>query len=255
MVTRWQLFWNACSFGLVTFVLASFNAIVLPLSFPALFKEISWTVSKEMVMMLWKLITVTAGNIILAHYFYHVPLSFHYAIGYLWVTLAVGVFPITFITLLKQKLLLKKYAPEAEEIDDALDGNVPNPPSDETDLTEPVTLYSENKKENFTIQAAFVRYIASADNYIRIYYIVQGKSDSRLLRGSLRKAEETLVAIPVFFRCHRAYIVNLSAVIHVSGNAQGYKLHLAGTDDIVPVSRNLSASLKEKLMTLHISPR
>ena len=29
-----------------------------------------------------------------------------------------------------------------------------------------------------------------------------------------------------FVRCHRAYIVNINHIIHISGNAQGYRLNL-----------------------------
>jgi hypothetical protein len=41
--------------------------------------------------------------------------------------------------------------------------------------------------------------------------------------------------------------VNLPAVEHVSGNAQGYKLHLKNVQELVPVSRNLNAQLTEQL--------
>jgi DNA-binding LytR/AlgR family response regulator len=59
--------------------------------------------------------------------------------------------------------------------------------------------------------------------------------------------EEALAPYPQFFRCHRAYIVNLAAVEHVSGNAQGYKLHLKDVAELIPVSRNLNSVLSSKL--------
>jgi len=47
---------------------------------------------------------------------------------------------------------------------------------------------------------------------------------------------------------HRGFIVNLSKVINVSGSAQGYKLHFNTTDIKVPVSRNKSKEIKDKLI-------
>ncbi len=250
-----QLFWNALSFGLVTFVLASFNAMVLPFLFPRMFEEKGWTAGKEMLMMLWQLTAITAGNIILAHFLYHAILSLRSALAYLWITLVVGIFPIGLTILLKQKMFLKRYVDEAEKIDEQLNDHDTDSVHRGDRAPQSVTFYSENGKEYFTVGIADIRYITSADNYIRIHYMGKGIYNPRLLRGSLRKAEETLAGIPVFFRCHRTCIVNLTAVTHVSGNAQGYKLHLSGTDDIIPVSRNLNTIVKEKLLALQASPQ
>jgi DNA-binding LytR/AlgR family response regulator len=41
-------------------------------------------------------------------------------------------------------------------------------------------------------------------------------------------------------KCHRSCIVNLDKVVKVSGNAQGFKLHLKETDFVVPVARKYS---------------
>jgi DNA-binding LytR/AlgR family response regulator len=47
------------------------------------------------------------------------------------------------------------------------------------------------------------------------------------------------------YRCHKSYLVNLAKVNHVSGNAQGYKLHLKDVEDQIPVSRKLNEEIKE----------
>jgi DNA-binding LytR/AlgR family response regulator len=68
-----------------------------------------------------------------------------------------------------------------------------------------------------------------------------------MFRSTLKKMEGQLQAYPFFYRCHRAYIVNMNKVVHISGNAQGFKLHLAGLDDTIPVSRSLNEEIGEKL--------
>jgi DNA-binding LytR/AlgR family response regulator len=46
-----------------------------------------------------------------------------------------------------------------------------------------------------------------------------------------------LPATDVPMRCHRSYVVSRAAIERVSGNAQGYKLHLAAGQVVVPVAR------------------
>jgi DNA-binding LytR/AlgR family response regulator len=67
---------------------------------------------------------------------------------------------------------------------------------------------------------------------------------------TMKKAEEALEAWPGFFRCHRAYIVNLDKVQHVEGNAQGYRLRFPDVEEPVPVSRNLNSEFSDKLLAI-----
>lgn len=74
-----------------------------------------------------------------------------------------------------------------------------------------------------------------------------------MLRSTLRRMEDALASWPQFFRCHRTYLVNLDKVAHVSGNAQGYRLHLEGLDDTIPVSRNLNDIVDAKFKPMNIA--
>jgi DNA-binding LytR/AlgR family response regulator len=51
-----------------------------------------------------------------------------------------------------------------------------------------------------------------------------------------------------FFRCHRAFIVNLDKIEQVEGNAQGYKIKLQGAENLIPVSRNLNREFSDRLL-------
>ena len=82
-------------------------------------------------------------------------------------------------------------------------------------------------------------YIESADNYSSILFKKEGKREKELLRSSLSRLE-TQIENPRVVRCHRSYIVNLDHVISVTGNAQGYKLHLGDSGDTIPVARKYS---------------
>lgn len=237
---------HAALYALVTFISTSLNTFLLPRLLPAVYREEKWTVGKELLHMCWHLVPIAIGNLLLTHWLYGVSLSWQNGFTFLWITFVVGIFPLWLNILLKQQLLLKKYQAGATRLDEQL--NQPESPRQvTTHLPATIVFVSENGKEQFTIAPADILYITSADNYIQIHFIRDNKPGSHLLRNTLRKAEEALAAFPQFFRCHRAYIVNLQAVEHVSGNAQGYKLHLKNVEELIPVSRNLNARIAERV--------
>jgi hypothetical protein len=240
-----SLLLNAALYALVTFVTTSINTFLLPKLFPSVYREEKWTVGKEFVHMCWHLVPITFGNWLLTHWLYGISLTWHTLFNFFWITFVVGIFPLWLNVLLKQQRLLKKYQTGAHRLDEQL--KQPEPSPQPTVLPEALIFSSENGKEQFSITPGNIRYITSADNYVRIYYVKENQSASHLVRNTLRKAEEALAAHPQFFRCHRAYIVNLSEVQHVSGNAQGYKLHLKDEEEAIPVSRSLNTKLTELL--------
>lgn len=241
-----SLLLNAALYALVTFVITSLNTFLLPWLFPAVYREEKWTVGKEFLHMCWHLVPIAFGNWLLTHWLYGANLSWHTLFSFFWITFVVGIFPLWLNILLKQQRLLKKYQTGAHRLDEQL--RQPEPTSRPiNDSPATIIFTSENGKEQFTIDPINIRYITSADNYVRIYFVKGNQSVSHLLRNTLRKAEEVLAADLRFFRCHRAYIVNLLEVEHVSGNAQGYKLHLRDVEETVPVSRNLNKQLTERL--------
>lgn len=233
-------------YGLVTFVIASANTMLLPLIFRRVYNEQRWTVGKELLHMCWQIVSIAIGNLVLTHWLYNTRLSWHNLFTFLWITLAVGIFPLWLNILFKQQRLLKKYQAGAASIDRQLHGTKPETENEPASTTA-ITFTSENGRDQVTIEINDIRFITSADNYVRIFYVQQNKPATHLLRNTLRNAEEMVAAYPQFFRCHRTYIVNLSAVEHVSGNAQGYKLHLKDAEELIPVSRNLNAVLSEHI--------
>jgi hypothetical protein len=243
------LLFHAVLYALITFICASANTFLLPRLFPTVYREEKWTVGKECIHMCWQLVPIAIGNWLLTHFLYKNSLSWHNLFSFLWITGAVGIFPLWLNVLLKQKRLLKKYQTGASLLDEQL--NQPaGTPQVIPQAPEQIVFTSENGKEQFMVPPGEIRYITAADNYVRIYFIKDNQSTSHLLRNTLRKAEDVLSPFPQFFRCHRAYIVNLKVVQHVSGNAQGYKLHLQGIEEVIPVSRNFNTQLSELLHPL-----
>ena len=109
-----------------------------------------------------------------------------------------------------------------------------------------VTFVGENQNETLSLEATQIAYIAAQDNYVQVFFFQDGTLKNRMLRATLRKKEDLLSEFPQFFRCHRTYVVNFDKVVKVSGNAQGYRLHLQGVEETIPVSRNLNELVRNR---------
>ena len=240
------IFRNAFYFAFATFIIASVNALLLPVIFPRFFSEQKWTVSKEIYMMVWQVVSISFANLLLFNWLYEEEISGRLIVQVLGITVAVGVFPITLVILLKQYALLKKYGSGAAILDQKLQLAVDQPSA----TTLLITVTGDNQHETLSFQLADFRFITVADNYIKVYFMKEEKLRSEVLRSTLKKSGERLSQYAQVFRCHRAYLVNLQAVDKISGNAQGYKLQLKDVNELIPVSRYLNQELTNRLQML-----
>ena len=248
---RWQ---HAALFGTVTFVIASFCQWVVPRIFPRLFAEEGWRSWKEILFLLFCTLLIGGGNYALMLYLYPQNSGLYGLLRAELITLQVGVFPVCFVVFMKQMTLYRRYAEAARQVTEEIQEEE-KPLAEEAAPSEKITLRGDNQKEELLLATEDLCLISSADNYVQVQYRQAGNLKTQLLRGSLKKMEEQLAGHGHFFRCHRMYLVNLSLVTSVSGNAQGLKLHLSGLDEPVPVSRSLTETLKEKLHGLSHSPQ
>jgi DNA-binding LytR/AlgR family response regulator len=108
-----------------------------------------------------------------------------------------------------------------------------------------VIFESEYQQETLEIDVNALRLVKSANNYIEIYWMHNGSMQHKLLRCSLKKAEENLKDYNFIFKCHRTSLINVKFIDKVEGNSQGVKVHLEDIDDPVPVSRNYINQLKQ----------
>jgi len=233
----WSYFWVCGAFGLITFfmtLLANGFCMVLP----SIFDEEKWKVWKEILFNLFFIGCIGMGNLMLAHILWNVPLNGNTFLGWQGLTFAVGFFPTVLGAFFTQLKLSKKYTSEAATL---------HLPAIHPTHAAPVTLIGDNQKEILTLQADQVAYLASHDNYVQVFYFEKEELKSRMIRATMRKMEDALAEWPQFLRCHRTYVVNFDRIEKVSGNAQGYRLHLTGVEETVPVSRNLNEAVRQRL--------
>ena len=202
----------------------------------------------EIILEIWLLVFIGICNSITAHYIYGMPFSIAFFMEGLTQTVIVGFFPCLDLLTIRQYTLLKKYSTSAIK----LDKRISTPPllihEKHAEPSSPVSFQDEVSDADIKMNPNTIIYIVAADNYIKIFYIQNNLTQSLLVRGPLKNAEEKLSDQTRFFRCHRSYLVNLSFVRHISGNAQGYKLHLEGTEELIPVSRSLNNEIAEKVV-------
>lgn len=113
-----------------------------------------------------------------------------------------------------------------------------------------IAIKTETKKDDFTLQSEHFAYAKSEGNYIDFYTEEQGLLKKDLKRISLKNFESQLQSYPQFVRCHRAYLVNTSRIVKITGNAQGYLLSIKGTDEKIPVSRTYLSLFDSLLVDL-----
>lgn len=233
-------------FGLVTCVTTLiFNGLCFV--FPNVFEEEKWRVWKEILFNLVFIACIGFANLLLAKVLWKVPLTAR--MFWIWqgFTFAIGVFPAFFGAFWGQMKMSQKYVAEAAKLQMPHMHTTAHPLNNPI-LDQPIVFMGDNQNERLSLQADQLAYLASQDNYVQVFFFDQGLLKNRLLRATLRKMEEAIAGRPEFFRCHRTYIVNFDKIEKVSGNAQGYRLHLSGVEDSIPVSRNLNEVVRDRLL-------
>jgi hypothetical protein len=209
--------------------------------------EDNWKVWKEMVLILGVLLSIALGNLFYGNLIHITDISLSGFVNSAIVTVLLGVFPITLAILNKYQRLLQLNVEAAKQANAKIAEPFTEKISSQDALIkkQEITLGSEivfkliaeNEKDVFEIKQTELLYIESQDNYSSVVFSQEGKIKRHLLRSSLKRIENQIQS-PSVQRCHRAFVVNLSQVSNVEGNAAGYKLRFFDTDIEVPVSRN-----------------
>lgn len=223
--------WVLLGYGAVTGFALFLNLIVLQILMKSWFKSEKWTVLREIVFLLWVLFCVGTGNYWYTNLFFNAIGSF--ALFQLY-TLSIGIIPVVGITLISQNVQLRNNYKKAEDLNALLLYNLPNEKGAKT----PIALCSETGKTEVELDLMQLLYLESDGNYVNVHYIEEEKEMYTLIRISLKGINEQLSAFSQMVKCHRAYMVNISHVYKVTGNAQGLILSLKHTNDKVPVSRS-----------------
>ena len=210
-------------YGLVTFLVLFFNLFIIPWLFPGFLKEEKWTVWKELIFLLWILFTIGLANLFYTSFFFNLRFSLTSILTVQLFTMAIGVIPITMLTIVKQNFLNRRNRITADQLSATISArkSIANGSSE-------IRLMSDNGKDEISLLISDLLAIDAEGNYITLYCRIDDKPQTILLRNTLLYAEEVLSPFPEIFKCHRSYLVNLNRVEKVTGNSQGYRLVVDG---------------------------
>jgi DNA-binding LytR/AlgR family response regulator len=183
-------------------------------------------------------------NILYSNYRFSIGLNFKEFFLFQLYTLGVGFFPIIFSMMLKFTHLLRSNVQTAENL--SLGLSKAQGLSAQKNSTK-LHIHSELKKDDLEIYAEELVYAETADNYIAVYHLVDGKLQKTMVRSTLSRLETDVADLQNLVRCHRAFLVNLDLLESFKGNAQGLQLRLKYTENTIPVSRKMVAKIKEML--------
>ncbi len=108
----------------------------------------------------------------------------------------------------------------------------------------------ESGKQIVNINTDNIIAIESDGNYINVFCIEDKDVKTHLVRNTIKNLEEQLYDRPLFFKCHRAYIINLAYVKDVKGNSQGFNVELKNFERTIPVSRSFTKDFKNKMIEI-----
>lgn len=228
------------AYGLITFVILTFDFFVVQRIFKKWFDQKSWNVGKQILWAIFIIFTIGIGNFLYSAGGFSLW-NWRLFLSFQIYTLLVAVIPIVVLIIIKQNLLLSNNLKQAEDFNRELKlrqgkhgKNI-------------VSLVADNGKDKLEIESENLLYIESIGNYVKIFHFDNNKLIVSILRCALKRAEFQLKNVSTLVRCHRAFMVNIDKVIRAKGNSLGLKLDLEGAEVEVPVSRNFVNSLKNRM--------
>ena len=234
--------------GLITYFVLLFNILVLPRIFPAIMDPVTWTIKKYIVLNFGHLFLITVISIVIDKIYICPDIAFNSVAFHVGEQVILkGMIPIALTTLFLKARMLQENLREAIKTNQELQ-KIQTLKKDTSKSTSHITLYSDTS-ESLTFHLPDLLFIEADDNYSTVLWKEAGLVQKKLLRVNLKNLESQLDN-SFTLRCHRSYIVNVNAISAISGNTNGYKLKINGSDFSIPVSRPKGKEVMEKISQL-----
>ena len=212
------------------------TTVLIPLFFPRYFNEDKWTIKKNLIWvvcinLIFATIMFFALNIFLI-YKYNTFQEFTFK-NYLWLAylqLLFGVPLGIIINLVNQYYLLKKHLKIAANINDSIEQKKEN-------VSQCVLEFEVDKFTKVKIDINNLVFIEALGNYSNVTYENNGIKKITI-RETINNIEQKISWTNFIYKPHRSYLINLQYMHHISGDAQGLKIHFRDIENVIPVSRN-----------------
>ncbi len=218
----------------------------IPELIPAMFDEEEWNTGREILWVMVHISIIAFFNAVYSDLIGVAKLSTFSIFVFFIYTVMIGVFPVAGTIFLNQKRLQSKYekASEAINISAHSESSSQNLRHSRNSI---LSIPSESGQTELEIESSDFYFVKAEGNYVEVFFKKDLELKKLLMRNTMKNIDLMLTKHTELWRCHRSYIVNMQHIEKVSGNAQGYSLHLTGTDHRIPVSRQLNEELKRRM--------
>jgi len=222
-----EIFYLVTGIAVSTFLVLSFNLLVLPSLFPKIFYNKVWNIKREIIWNIWILLAISSSDFLFySKLFGVIDINFS-DIGKI---VLLGLLPVAVLITINQERLLRSHLKYAQQLNKKLIES-------KQQKEKLIHFESDYKKDNLIIKSDSLILIKSSDNYIEVYYKSDGIVKKQMVRSSLKKAEESIQDFDFIMKCHRTFIVNINHIKEIQGNSQGYKLYIENLDFTALVSQ------------------
>lgn len=231
----------ATLYGGTSFLVVLFYELVIPKLFPTLFNPQEWTIKKNIISTVINIAVIALLNWIVSYLFDSETFPRKTFEEIVLRTISISFTPVIIITWMTEKKLYKERNKTAAEISDAIKESVGA-------TCPPVSLQSDGSRTPLEVSCHDLLYATSEGNYVLLYQKSdEGAIETHTLRITLKSLLSQFTCCESIVQCHRSYLVNLSHIEKVSGNARGYTLHSKYCKETVPVSRSKSQEILKQL--------
>lgn len=213
--------------SLVSFVVFLCSATILS---SIIVDNTKWRIKHEMLFLGIVLLLIGIFQFLIRDFIYDKTDNWSYRYLYEEIrnTFFIGMLFVFIITSLNVERLKELYSKRSIRINNII--------ADKSASSSSIFIVTKVKSDDFNLELSNLLFVKSDKNYVQFYL----KDGSVLLkRMSLSSVLQQLSDVNFMIQTHRSYIVNLTEIISVKGNAQGYQLTLQHSDYLVPVSRSM----------------
>ena len=225
-------------FGLITIILLGFLRILFPSFFVKAFSPDKWNYTRELLINLAFVVLNSVAFSFFARYVGEIRITFHSVVMIVLISFSAMVIVIVINE-------FSRLSSQVKQLNELKGLNVTEEIKPGKDVE--IEFVSENKSESFQLFPEQVMLIKSASNYIEVIYKNADKISRRLIRNTLKNAEELFSKYPSLIRCHRSCIVNKNYIQKILKGNDGLKLILFDYPQEIHVSRQYALKVKEAL--------
>ncbi len=243
-----DIFFRSLTYSGSGFLMMLVNSLWM-IFLPQLFRQEKWTVGKEVIFVVYQWFTISTAIWVVSLWLHkdNPNIIISSLTKSILLAGASGMLPYLLVMTTRYFYLLKRNIRHVEMLNETI-------PLSQLqrffpEKTNDLIIRTDDPKIPLILADEFL-FLESRGNYLHLFCEKSGVVTEYKLRNTVKEFRETNHHIPTIFQCHRAYLINLSRILHIEGNAAGYMIELCPELKKIPVSRSRINEFKQVLQTI-----